>query len=245
MRVCGCSIDTPGVIQRVSELFKGHVELILGFNAFLPSGYKIEAVPESAPAPALHPQSSFASPSAPPQQYAAAYAQQGYPRLSPPPTRPPVRSPGRAGFGGGAGGGGQALQAGHAMPAQPRDHHTPPEFSHAINYVTKIKRRFANQPGVYKKFLEVLHTYQRQQRSIKDVLAQVRGGGDHPRPGHLTPTHPPALYTQCDCDFLPSPSPRPLCHVRPFVRVRMRALAFAAPVVACGMCRCVSTRSCR
>ena len=36
------SIDTPGVIQRVSTLFKGHPELIVGFNTFLPPGYKIE-----------------------------------------------------------------------------------------------------------------------------------------------------------------------------------------------------------
>lgn len=35
-------IDTPGVIQRVSTLFKGHTELIYGFNMFLPPGYKIE-----------------------------------------------------------------------------------------------------------------------------------------------------------------------------------------------------------
>lgn len=37
-----CSIDTPGVIARVSNLFKGHPELIVGFNTFLPPGYKIE-----------------------------------------------------------------------------------------------------------------------------------------------------------------------------------------------------------
>lgn len=36
------SIDTPGVIARVSNLFKGHPELIVGFNTFLPPGYKIE-----------------------------------------------------------------------------------------------------------------------------------------------------------------------------------------------------------
>ena len=36
------SIDTPGVISRVSSLFKGHPELIVGFNTFLPPGYKIE-----------------------------------------------------------------------------------------------------------------------------------------------------------------------------------------------------------
>jgi paired amphipathic helix protein Sin3a len=36
------SIDTPGVIQRVSLLFDGHPDLIVGFNTFLPPGYKIE-----------------------------------------------------------------------------------------------------------------------------------------------------------------------------------------------------------
>lgn len=35
-------IDTPGVIQRVSNLFKGNKRLVLGFNTFLPEGYKIE-----------------------------------------------------------------------------------------------------------------------------------------------------------------------------------------------------------
>ncbi|XP_075239098.1 paired amphipathic helix protein Sin3a-like [Convolutriloba macropyga] len=34
-------IDTTEVIQRVSELFKGHGSLITGFNAFLPPGYQI------------------------------------------------------------------------------------------------------------------------------------------------------------------------------------------------------------
>lgn len=35
-------IDTPGVITRISNLFKDHPELIVGFNIFLPPGYKIE-----------------------------------------------------------------------------------------------------------------------------------------------------------------------------------------------------------
>ena len=36
-----CRIDTDGVIVRVKELFRGHRDLILGFNAFLPKGYEI------------------------------------------------------------------------------------------------------------------------------------------------------------------------------------------------------------
>ncbi|GAA5903408.1 uncharacterized protein JCM6883_004995 [Sporobolomyces salmoneus] len=35
-------IDTPGVIDRVSTLFRGHPALIQGFNTFLPPGYRIE-----------------------------------------------------------------------------------------------------------------------------------------------------------------------------------------------------------
>lgn len=49
LNVCVClilcllnSIDTPGVINRVSQLFHGHPDLVLGFNAFLPPGYRIE-----------------------------------------------------------------------------------------------------------------------------------------------------------------------------------------------------------
>eukprot|EP00951_Prasinocladus_malaysianus_P022860 scaffold192840_cov47-Prasinocladus_malaysianus.AAC.1 len=36
-------IDTNGVIAKVQSLFKGHPELVLGFNMFLPPGYKIES----------------------------------------------------------------------------------------------------------------------------------------------------------------------------------------------------------
>ena len=34
-------IDTPVVIQKVSELFVGNKKLVLGFNTFLPEGYKV------------------------------------------------------------------------------------------------------------------------------------------------------------------------------------------------------------
>lgn len=38
------------------------------------------------------------------------------------------------------------------------------EFDHAIHYVTTIKRRFSDDIGTYKAFLEILHTYQREQQ---------------------------------------------------------------------------------
>lgn len=44
------SIDTEGVIERVKDLFAGDVQLILGFNQFLPMGFKIN-MEEAYPAP--------------------------------------------------------------------------------------------------------------------------------------------------------------------------------------------------
>lgn len=45
------------------------------------------------------------------------------------------------------------------------------EFDHAINYVTTIKRRFSEEIGTYKAFLEILHTYQREQQGERRRLA--------------------------------------------------------------------------
>lgn len=47
----------------------------------------------------------------------------------------------------------------------------PAEFDHAITYVTTIKKRFSHEPQTYKAFLEILHTYQKEQRG-------ERGRGD-------------------------------------------------------------------
>ncbi|KAL0461660.1 UNVERIFIED_CONTAM: Paired amphipathic helix protein Sin3-like 2 [Sesamum latifolium] len=44
-------IDTTGVIGRVKELFKGHPNLILGFNTFLPKGYEITLTGDEEEAP--------------------------------------------------------------------------------------------------------------------------------------------------------------------------------------------------
>ncbi|KAJ3380210.1 Transcriptional regulatory protein sin3 [Lobulomyces angularis] len=46
------------------------------------------------------------------------------------------------------------------------------EFNHAINYVNKIKTRFAPQPDIYKQFLEILQTY-KQSKPIQEVYAEV------------------------------------------------------------------------
>jgi len=93
-------VDTAGVIVRVKDLFKGHRELILGFNTFLPKGYEIE------------------------------------------------------------------------MPLD-EDEQKPVEFDQAINYVNKIKTRFANDERVYKAFLEILNMYRKSQKTITNVYEEV------------------------------------------------------------------------
>jgi histone deacetylase complex regulatory component SIN3 len=50
------SVSTHGVVARVKELFKGHPQLILGFNPFLPPAYQIteeELKEEEKPAPKM------------------------------------------------------------------------------------------------------------------------------------------------------------------------------------------------
>ena len=44
-------IDTPVVIRRVAALFHGNKRLLLGFNSFLPEGYRIEFPLDGSPFP--------------------------------------------------------------------------------------------------------------------------------------------------------------------------------------------------
>ncbi|KAJ1667819.1 hypothetical protein EV178_001016 [Coemansia sp. RSA 1646] len=60
-----------------------------------------------------------------------------------------------------------------SMSNADKSRQVPLEFDHAINYVNKIKMRFAAEPDRYKEFLEILQTYQKESRPIQDVYAQV------------------------------------------------------------------------
>ncbi|KAJ8947934.1 hypothetical protein NQ314_008527 [Rhamnusium bicolor] len=189
------SIDTPGVIQRVSNLFKGFPELIVGFNTFLPPGYKIE-VQRSDQGYAFQVSVSMPSPTgtmnSDPQQQRSAMILKGSGTINmsgqnqpPPPSQPPSQplpmtqhvppvaptsttncSTAQAAVS-------HALQ-GHTDTPQ----NQPVEFNHAINYVNKIKNRFQGQPEKYKRFLEILHTYQKEQRTLKES-SSIGSGGKH------------------------------------------------------------------
>jgi paired amphipathic helix protein Sin3a len=43
----------------------------------------------------------------------------------------------------------------------------------AYNTLTSCQNRFSSQPEIYKQFLEILQTYQRESKPIQDVYAQV------------------------------------------------------------------------
>ncbi|KAI5859667.1 hypothetical protein GGS23DRAFT_584614 [Durotheca rogersii] len=228
------TIDTPGVINRVSELFAGHPNLIQGFNTFLPPGYRIECGAGNDPntirvttpmgttvqsitgranqgdgahgqagsnAPFFNhrpgnwqqhsqPQHSIESPEAafsapvtngpntfgpgqgptsafdgpPQQQHRGASQAQNNPGAPNVPTARNALTPTPSGPQGPPSGGSQ--QAGIEKRG-------PVEFNHAISYVNKIKNRFQDKPEIYKQFLEILQTYQREQKPIQDVYAQV------------------------------------------------------------------------
>ncbi|XP_069703690.1 paired amphipathic helix protein Sin3a isoform X2 [Periplaneta americana] len=285
------SIDTPGVIQRVSNLFKGHPELIVGFNTFLPPGYKIEVqandqgyafqVSVSMPSPTAATSTMVHTPGSMAPHHSVIPTTLGSPvgstqvsnavgSISGGPASATSGKPSAlqslhsgsgshhtgSGLGGTTGSshhvvsshhhtssvpsgtspsqgsgtgppstvsGGQQHHGYTATPNNSAIHHNnshhghghhghgpvtqaqamsqaqaahqavsqalshaesgtgstihptpqsqPVEFNHAINYVNKIKNRFQGQPDKYKRFLEILHTYQKEQRNLKEGLS--------------------------------------------------------------------------
>ncbi|KAJ3417477.1 Transcriptional regulatory protein sin3 [Chytridiales sp. JEL 0842] len=188
------SIDTPGVIERVSTLFRGHPALIMGFNTFLPPGYKIEVssnpldpirvtTPQTASSASTQyhilPGTTVANSSithshtvhghppthvTPNTYYSAApHADVTHPvqhtlvHALPTDSVPAPLT--------------QQQIAGNASPDQSTK--PPVEFNQAISYVNKIKNRFAAEPDIYKRFLEILQTYQKEGRPIQEVYGQV------------------------------------------------------------------------
>jgi paired amphipathic helix protein Sin3a len=238
------AIDTPGVIDRVSQLFAGNPALIQGFNTFLPPGYRIECglnddpnsirvttpmgtthstLQARPPSPrshgntsgipsGYHPAGQIAwssqHPSAPepPNQESrlppVLYGQQpGSSSVSPELHREQLSLSNNQDRNGPAAYGGPVIRANLGIsPASASaaeamaplssvamanggtplsngagvsEKRGPVEFNHAISYVNKIKNRFASQPDIYKQFLEILQTYQRESKPIGDVYAQV------------------------------------------------------------------------
>jgi paired amphipathic helix protein Sin3a len=143
------SIDTQAVIGRVSTLFKGHPSLIMGFNTFLPPGYRIESANGDGP-PTLTLPPGVANTGS--QIYGTAATEQHAPAPSAPGYNAATPSvPGSYGNYGAARP--PAPAAAPLIPPMPMNaqaaasepaggaRRQPVEFKHAINYVNKIKVR--------------------------------------------------------------------------------------------------------
>ncbi|XP_044744116.1 paired amphipathic helix protein Sin3a isoform X2 [Coccinella septempunctata] len=202
------SIDTPGVIERVSNLFDGFPDLIVGFNTFLPPGYKIE-VQKNNDGYAFHVSVSMGNvPGSSENHHKTSmimkgsgtyntsvcgqpitHTQQGVPvpsHISPvpsqaPPPQPPIVQHANTYANNATSYNSLSLSAAQAAVSQALQGHSeapqnqPVEFNHAINYVNKIKNRFQGQPEKYKRFLEILHTYQKEQRTLKETAGGLGG----------------------------------------------------------------------
>ncbi|XP_077187617.1 paired amphipathic helix protein Sin3b isoform X2 [Paroedura picta] len=142
------SIDTPGVIRRVSQLFHGHPDLIVGFNAFLPLGYRIE-IPKNGKLSIQSPLAGQVSLEPGQNPFLLHYCQD----------KPNSHGDCSEEFRQQLPGKDDKLQ----MPLESDS----VEFNNAISYVNKIKTRFLDHPEIYRSFLEILHTYQKEQLSAK------------------------------------------------------------------------------
>ncbi|KAG0702743.1 hypothetical protein DFH29DRAFT_920208 [Suillus ampliporus] len=196
-------IDTPGVIERVSMLFHGNPYLIQGFNTFLPPGYRIEMsadprdpniITVTTPlGTTTQSTSAFEQISRVTRDTVASKSSLPLPPTNGPgfPFQPITRSmtPSMTPY-----------QVPHM--SQPMDTHSSGlqipsttaaasflgnlsnrnavenkssgEFNHAIQYLNKIKARYSEDPDTYKQFLEILQTYQKEQRQIQDSQVYVQ-----------------------------------------------------------------------
>lgn len=155
------SIDTPGVIDRVSTLFRGHPNLIQGFNTFLPPGYRIECSLDPSDPNPIRVTTPTGTTTTRPSVSSASYNQ----RWGNEEPKQPLQYQHEAQL--------QQQQDPQQGTEQQQNGGAQIEFNHAISYVNKVKTRFASQPDSYKQFLEILQTYQREQRPIAEVYEQV------------------------------------------------------------------------
>ncbi|KAK0215615.1 histone deacetylase complex, SIN3 component [Armillaria fumosa] len=136
-------IDTPGVIHRVSHLFFGHPQLIIGFNTFLPAGYHIEITSDGPTLSRITVTNSDGS--------VILYQ---HPPLLPPERRPETSAP-----------------SGTPDPKAVAYDFDKQIMGPAFNYVQKIKQRC--DPETYKQFLDILSRYHRKHDSIDEVSTQI------------------------------------------------------------------------
>lgn len=190
------SIDTPGVINRVSRLFQGNAILIEGFNTFLPAGYRIEVNDPRNPnnitvltplgiihpgqlIPGLGPNISQPFPVADPYLVGTHGSLPGSRAMTPNMLLPQGAQPTLLG----------SLDQQPLFTTNPQTSEAASflgnlnstekntgnntEFYHAIKYLNRIKARFDDENNTYKQFLDILQSYQKDQKNLTDVCPFV------------------------------------------------------------------------
>ncbi|CAG8506520.1 17062_t:CDS:10 [Cetraspora pellucida] len=224
------AIDTPGVIERVSSLFKGHPALIQGFNTFLPPGYHIECstnphdpdsirvtTPSGTTTTSIGPMDPHHGPTLSTVSNITSsgyYSNASYPHPPPhslmPTLQPhppgssmptqtvsyrigsPQQSVGQSvaqqtiaqavqSVGLGVAENTSPQQQGKKAPLVDSEKFNIVIYRIVINsYETDdenfftFKNRFSTEPDTYKQFLEILQTYQKEQKPIQEVYSQVQ-----------------------------------------------------------------------
>uniref|UniRef100_A0A0N5AGI1 HDAC_interact domain-containing protein n=1 Tax=Syphacia muris TaxID=451379 RepID=A0A0N5AGI1_9BILA len=164
------TIDTPGVICRVSRLFRGKPNLIIGFNTFLPPGFLVRlegariiisepngqtrCIDDGSPDHVTSSAADVASERVLTPSANASTIDFLIRRVSDQDSKPPAEN---------------VAPAPQAAPDVPTTSQTTNEsptvgIENAMQYVSKIKTRFQDRPETYQKFLRILQDYQNHQK---------------------------------------------------------------------------------
>ncbi|EMD34640.1 hypothetical protein CERSUDRAFT_116814 [Gelatoporia subvermispora B] len=124
-------IDTPGVIERVSNLFHGHPMLIQGFNTFLPAGYRIECTTDTKNPNFITVTTPMGTTTQATNSFAFGTSLAGTAFANIPRSQPLLSE---------------------------ADSSASVNVAPALSFVQKVKTRYANDPDRYKRFLEILYS---------------------------------------------------------------------------------------
>ncbi|CAG5106214.1 Oidioi.mRNA.OKI2018_I69.chr1.g2742.t1.cds [Oikopleura dioica] len=197
------STDTPGVIRRVRELFRGYPELIIGFNTFLPEGYEIRqedimGLEEDHPGKGPRQSSTSTSASNPakspnpgqmsgsvitPVSESSSIAE----KASTPtpvasslssrsvPSAMPATTPATPMPEKKVPTPSVSKPSSSSSPASsgPSQPESNSQFDEAINLIQKIRTRYLNNNGVFREFLTILNEYKRVQPKTQEMTADV------------------------------------------------------------------------
>ncbi|PCH44684.1 hypothetical protein WOLCODRAFT_123950 [Wolfiporia cocos MD-104 SS10] len=138
-------IDTPGVIERVSNLFHGHPTLIQGFNTFLPAGYRIDCATD-----AQNP---------------------NYITVTTPAGTTTQATNGAFAYGSSSGN-----TSAQQVPAEGDDtpHISDVNLTPALEYLQRVKTRYANESDKYRRFLEIINPNSGPSAPVENATSEVR-----------------------------------------------------------------------